>query len=204
MASEKERTHTSNSGRDSAKDEKRASESRDQKESGKEKDTRKTTRSEQSSDNKQTRAEKSNRSSARGESKLEQGKSARTTDHNTIRRWIEERDGRPASVKATESGEDPGLLRVNFPGYSGKFSLEDIPWEDFFKKFDEKNLEFLYQDETASGKTSRFFRFVNRRNEGDGGEKSSRSRASRSEGDDKKSTRQTSGQGSEKKSKSDK
>ncbi len=92
------------------------------------------------------------------------GESKTTTDHETIRRWIEERDGKPATVKATGDKEDPGLLRVNFPGYSGEDSLEEISWEAFFEKFDEKNLAFLYQDEKSSGETSRFFKFVNREN----------------------------------------
>lgn len=40
-----------------------------------------------------------------------------TTDHEEIRRWAEERGGRPASVKGTEHGrEKAGILRINFPG----------------------------------------------------------------------------------------
>jgi hypothetical protein len=96
------------------------------------------------------------------DARLPAGKSGRTTDHETIQHWIEERGGSPAAVKATEKGEDPGLLRVNFPGYSGEDRLEDISWDDFFKKFDEKNLEFLYQDETRDGEMSRFWKFVSR------------------------------------------
>lgn len=106
--------------------------------------------------------EKSNRSTSKVKMpSLEPGKSSRTTDHDVIRQWVEERGGSPASVKATEGKEDPGLLRINFPGYSGKYSLEDISWEDFFQKFDEKHLEFLYQEQTRTGKTSRFFKLVN-------------------------------------------
>lgn len=85
-----------------------------------------------------------------------------TTDHDTIRKWVEARGGKPASVKSTEHGEDPGLLRIDFPGYRGEGSLEEISWEEFFKKFDEKNLAFLYQEKTSSGSESRFFKLVNR------------------------------------------
>lgn len=107
--------------------------------------------------------QKSNRSTPKVKMpKLEAGKSNRTTDHDVIRQWVEDRGGSPAAVKATEGKEDPGLLRINFPGYSGKYSLEDISWDEFFQKFDEKNLEFLYQDQTKGGKTSRFFKLVNR------------------------------------------
>ncbi|RNI30032.1 hypothetical protein EFA69_10960 [Rufibacter immobilis] len=80
-----------------------------------------------------------------------------TTDHNTIRKWAEARDGKPATVKGTGQGEEAGLLRINFPGYA-EDNLEEISWEEFFEKFEEKKLAFLYQDE----KDSRFSKLVNR------------------------------------------
>lgn len=88
--------------------------------------------------------------------------SKRTDDHETIRKWAEERDAKPARVKRTGSGDDPGILRLDFPGYSGEDELEEISWDEFFDKFDEKNLEFLYQEQTESGDISRFNKFVNR------------------------------------------
>jgi hypothetical protein len=81
-----------------------------------------------------------------------------TQDHDEIRRWVEKRGGYPAAVKATESENDPGLLRIDFDGEDE--DLDRIEWEAFWKKFDEKNLEFLYQDKTQDGKTSRFCKFV--------------------------------------------
>jgi hypothetical protein len=86
----------------------------------------------------------------------------RTDDHETIRKWAEERDAKPSRVKRTGSDEDPGILRMDFPGYSGEDELEEISWDEFFDKFDEKNLEFLYQEQTESGEVSRFNKFVNR------------------------------------------
>jgi hypothetical protein len=85
-----------------------------------------------------------------------------TTDHGEIRRWAEERGGSPATVTGTESGgEDAGILRIDFPG--GKEDrLEQISWEDWFSKFDEEKLAFLYQEEVKSGDESRFFKLVNR------------------------------------------
>ncbi|MDQ4078377.1 MAG: hypothetical protein M3220_19290 [Chloroflexota bacterium] len=90
------------------------------------------------------------------------GESKRTTDHETIKKWVEERGGYPATVKDTGSEEDPGILRIDFPGYSGEDSLERISWDAFFEAFEENNLAFLYQDETREGETSRFFKFVSR------------------------------------------
>jgi len=84
----------------------------------------------------------------------------KTTDHETIRRWAEERGGHPAAVSATHKGKDVGILRIDF-GEPDE-GLEEISWDDFFDKFDEENLAFLYQEETQDGKTSRFFKFVQR------------------------------------------
>lgn len=90
------------------------------------------------------------------------GESRTTTDHDTIRQWVEKREGKPAAVKSTIKGADAGLLRIDFPGYSGGDSLQEISWDDFFEKFEEKHLAFLYQDTTSSGEPSRFFKFVSR------------------------------------------
>jgi hypothetical protein len=88
---------------------------------------------------------------------------ARTTDHRTIRNWVEKRGGRPATVEGTErKGEDAGLLRIDFPSDGMDPGLAEITWDDFFQKFDEEKLAFLYQDETNEGKTSRFCKLVDR------------------------------------------
>lgn len=85
-----------------------------------------------------------------------------TTDHDEIRRWAEERGAKPAKVKGTGGGDDAGLIRLNFPGYSGEESLEDISWDEFFRKFDDNNLAFLYQEETAEGERSNFNKLISR------------------------------------------
>jgi hypothetical protein len=84
-----------------------------------------------------------------------------TTDHDEIRRWVQERGGKPASVKGT-GGEEPGVLRIDFPGRGDEDSLEEISWEEFFDKFEKEKLAFLYQDRTEDGSESRFFKLVNR------------------------------------------
>lgn len=88
------------------------------------------------------------------------GSSKTTTDHEVIQKWIEERGGTPSCVRGTGDDHDAGLLRVNFPGYTGEDRLEDISWDEFFQKFDEKHLVFLYQEELRDGGESRFFKFV--------------------------------------------
>lgn len=93
---------------------------------------------------------------------MHQGESQTTTDHDTIRKWAEQRDGRPAAVRETHSGGDAGILRIEFTGEASSDGLEDIGWDEFFAKFEEKKLAFLYQDRTKDGDVSRFFKLVSR------------------------------------------
>lgn len=88
--------------------------------------------------------------------------STTTTDHDQIRRWAEERGGKPAHVKATGGGDDPGILRIDFPGYSGEDSLEEISWDEWFGKFDDQGLALVYQESTADGEQSNFNKLVSR------------------------------------------
>ena len=98
-----------------------------------------------------------------------------TTDHDEIRRWVEAHGGKPAVVKRTARGNQPGILRIDFPGFSGEQSLEPLEWDEWFERFDGANLAFLYQDETGSGRASRFNKLVARESVEEGG----RTRASR-------------------------
>ncbi|TWT52362.1 hypothetical protein [Allorhodopirellula solitaria] len=85
-----------------------------------------------------------------------------TTHHDTIRLWIEDRGGKPAAVASTHSSADVGLLRVWFPGQGSGGQLEEISWEDFFVKFEESKLAFLYEIHAAEGDLSRFCKFIAR------------------------------------------
>ena len=93
-------------------------------------------------------------------------KSNTTTDHDEIRRWVEEHGGKPVTVRGTGDGDDAGVLRIDFPGGAGEDELEPISWEEWFEKFDENNLAFLYQEEKASGEDSTFFKLVSRGGDG--------------------------------------
>jgi hemerythrin superfamily protein len=98
-----------------------------------------------------------------GRSRKEEAMAKVTTEHETIREWVEARGGCPAHVKGTgRDGGDPGILRVDFPGYSGKQSLERIGWDEFFAAFDQNGLAFIYQDRTRGGQPSRFSKLVSR------------------------------------------
>lgn len=88
-----------------------------------------------------------------------------TTDHDEIKRWVEARGGKPATIKGTpREGQEAGLLRIDFPTGASNPPLEPISWKDFFEKFDEEGLALVYQDETESGDRSYFCKFVGREN----------------------------------------
>jgi len=91
---------------------------------------------------------------------MESGKSTTTKDHGIIKKWIEDRDGVPATVATTEHGGSAGIIRVMFPQTGNPQNLKEISWDEFFKRFDENNLQFLYQEKTKDGQISRFFKFV--------------------------------------------
>ena len=84
------------------------------------------------------------------------------TDHEEIREWAGERGAEPACVRGTGGQEDVGMIRLDFPGYSGEESLEHISWDEWFEKFDERGLALMVQDTTAGGEQSNFNKLVSR------------------------------------------
>jgi hypothetical protein len=83
-----------------------------------------------------------------------------TTNHEVIRKWVEKREGHPATVKETAEDGHAGILRIDFEPKEER--LEEIGWDEFFEKFDDAGLAFLYQERTKDGKLSRFHKFVRR------------------------------------------
>lgn len=92
------------------------------------------------------------------------GQATTTTDHDEIRRWAEERGGKPASVKGTGAGDDPGILRIDLPGGAGGESFEHIGWDEWFEKFDEQGLAAILQERKSDGEPSTFVKLVSRDN----------------------------------------
>lgn len=84
------------------------------------------------------------------------GRSLATSSHEVIRQWAEERGGVPATVEGTEHDGRPGVLRFDFGGDSDR--LRHVSWDDWFRTFDERKLNFLYQEERKDGNQSNFFR----------------------------------------------
>lgn len=86
-----------------------------------------------------------------------------TTSHAQIRRWAEARGARPARVRGTGRRNDPGMIRLDFPGYSGAGKLQEISWDQWFDAFDENQLALVYQERTAGGNRSNFNKLVARK-----------------------------------------
>ncbi len=88
---------------------------------------------------------------------------SRTTDHTFIQRWVEQRGGTPACVRGTGGKNDVGMIRIDFPGWSGEESLQPIGWDEWFRQFDDNDLAFLYRDMRHSdGELDRFNKLVHR------------------------------------------
>jgi len=84
------------------------------------------------------------------------------TDRAEIREWAESRGASPACVRGTGSSDDVGVLRLDFPGYSGETSLQHIDWDEWLDKFDENGLALIVEDTTANGEKSNFNKIVSR------------------------------------------
>jgi hypothetical protein len=87
-----------------------------------------------------------------------------TTDTDVIKAWADKRGARPAMVTSTESADDSGVLRLEFPDAPGGPSgdLDEVEWDRFFEVFDDRGLAFVYQERTSDGEESRFNKFVRR------------------------------------------
>ena len=71
-------------------------------------------------------------------------------------------NAKPSCVRGTGGKGDIGILRLDFPGFTGEDKLEEIEWDEWFEKFDERGLALLYQEETAAGEKSNFNKIVSR------------------------------------------
>lgn len=66
-----------------------------------------------------------------------------TTDHDTIREWVTDRDGRPARID-DEAGAAGLGFRFDGDG-------EDLDWDSFFERFEAENLAFVHRPDADEG-----------------------------------------------------
>lgn len=81
-----------------------------------------------------------------------------TTNHERIKKWVEERGAHPAGVTDASKG---GVLRIDFNPSDEQ--VDDAEWDTFLDAFDKRLLAFLYQDEAEKSAPSHFSKFIDRR-----------------------------------------
>jgi hypothetical protein len=83
---------------------------------------------------------------------------ANTIDHLAIRRWAEERGGRPALAPLS----DGDSLEIDFSTYKGEPGSRAISWDEFFSRFEAEALALDFETEQTPAGPSRFYRLVPR------------------------------------------
>ncbi|MDO3684686.1 hypothetical protein Q3W68_12555 [Micromonospora sp. C28ISP2-4] len=78
-----------------------------------------------------------------------------------IQRWARERGAKPATIAGTEREGRPGVLTFNIPGYRESSRIREITWDDWFRTFDLRRLNLIYQEQMRDGRQSNFFRTEN-------------------------------------------
>ncbi|MEU8069641.1 hypothetical protein AB0B20_07780 [Micromonospora sp. NPDC049151] len=89
------------------------------------------------------------------------GRSLVTRNHEVIQRWARARGAKPATIAGTERGNRPGVLTFNIPGYRESSRIREITWDDWFRTFDLRRLNLIYQEQMRDGRQSNFFRTEN-------------------------------------------
>jgi hypothetical protein len=85
-----------------------------------------------------------------------------TTDHDFIRDWTAGHSGMPAMYRRIgQIGQ--GDLVINFPGDGSDEPLVDISWADFFQRFEDQNLAFVYQESDTGAENERFYGLIDRK-----------------------------------------
>ncbi|MEV1059358.1 hypothetical protein AB0I92_19040 [Micromonospora chalcea] len=89
------------------------------------------------------------------------GRSLVTRNHEVIQRWARARGAKPATIAGTERAGRPGVLTFNIPGYRESSRIREITWDDWFRTFDLRRLNLIYQEQMRDGRQSNFFRTEN-------------------------------------------
>ncbi|MEU1887752.1 hypothetical protein ABZ491_20025 [Micromonospora rifamycinica] len=86
------------------------------------------------------------------------GRSLVTTNHQVIRNWAAARGARPATIAGTERDGRPGVLTFDIPGYRESRRVQVVSWDDWFRTFDGRRLNLIFQEQLRDGRQSNFFR----------------------------------------------
>lgn len=85
-----------------------------------------------------------------------------TKDHKLIKEWVVARGGIPGQViENVPPTDEDGVLDIKFPESTGK-KVIPITWNEFFTRFEQSNLAFLFEDNHGNGLKSKFFKLISR------------------------------------------
>ncbi len=99
-----------------------------------------------------------------GEGPDRAGQTLATRSGDVIRRWAEERGGRPVAATRGPDGR-PRTLRIDFEQNGDNGRLGPISWDEWLGVFSDRDLVFLYQQTRRDGRQSNFFRLDNPKRE---------------------------------------
>ena len=69
-----------------------------------------------------------------------------TTDHTEIRHWAQKHNAVPVEVLPDHIDSEPATLRLVLTAQAKSPELKQISWDEFFIKFDELGLTFVYDN----------------------------------------------------------
>ena len=72
-----------------------------------------------------------------------------TTDHFEIRHWAEQHNAVPVEMLPDHVDSEPATLRLLLPAQIRNLGMTRISWDEFFVKFDELGLTFVYDSEST-------------------------------------------------------
>ena len=91
-----------------------------------------------------------------------------TTDHEEIKKWVKEHNGKPAMIMVPEADDEAEGIRIDFPGKSDEVLLSEarpsveVDWDRFFDIFEKKELVFVYKKDEDIDDLTYAYRFANR------------------------------------------
>lgn len=73
----------------------------------------------------------------------------KTTDHDSIKAWTEDRNGEPAMIQGTDGGSGE-MIRIHFEQKIENADLKAISWDEWFKQFEKSKLALLHSTEAGN------------------------------------------------------
>ncbi|WP_266079595.1 hypothetical protein [Haladaptatus caseinilyticus] len=85
-----------------------------------------------------------------------------TTDHQTIKQWVDEHDGSPVAVETTANGIS--IPRLQFPDSTDDpDNVTSISWREWFETFDSGDFAFVYRKGTKDENVNQSYKLVDRK-----------------------------------------